>query len=739
MNQIQDVQVEALAPLMRGGLTVSEEQAAVVDSVIANPFTVVDAGAGAGKTRTTVAAAFELLLQRLEASLDQFVLITFTNKAADELRRRLETTLEDLEMAAGSSRPEQRRWQTCRERLAGAYVGTIHGFCREILQTFGYGAQIARLANIDYSPGMQYEAMEEVLTELLTAANPGPVISTCTPNWKLYDLERLINSIYAALRNRGLDPARVAQATNNQPEDVGKPYRAALANAVAELHKRYHQKKIEANRVDATDLVLFAAEVLESNDGPAVARNLGRRYRYLFIDESQDTDALQKRIVDQLQPYLDRVMVVGDAKQSIYGFRGAGLSLPDIAKEKGTDLLRLSISRRPTEQLLNAYNALFRSMAARYPELGQPLKPHEGTIQSTSKIPPLTFFDAGDRGDRAAGIDQTAYVIRRLLKNRIDTGTASRDVKPGDIALLFRKNEPLEQYLIGLRAKLGAEGIDVRRDSGERFYRRREVVAVYRLLRWILDYPSDIPLALALETPYLRHIELRDVSASILWYGRKQGHELTDRFESDFPEVAHHIRELRSGIRTDTVPQLLGRMDELLELRAWHQKHDDIEGEQTLERLREIARNLGQSEQALTVGAFATHLRHSILANADKPEGELPSQDLRPSYVRLMTVHAAKGLEFPIVVLPEVQAPVKSVGVSRFVVDEAKGLDLLVGKLRDKFKTESSDFWNRLQTDKYAMLVAADYQRSTYSFKLMAEPRRTLPQSTPAAQTSPVP
>src|SRR5919198_1174418 len=83
--------------LRRGGRPVSAEQAAVVDHVLTHRFTVADAGAGAGKTQTTVAAVFELLAQRPESSLDQFVLITFTNKAADELRRRLETALGDLE------------------------------------------------------------------------------------------------------------------------------------------------------------------------------------------------------------------------------------------------------------------------------------------------------------------------------------------------------------------------------------------------------------------------------------------------------------------------------------------------------------------------------------------------------------------------------------------------------------------------------------------------------------------
>jgi ATP-dependent exoDNAse (exonuclease V) beta subunit len=348
------------------------------DHGLTHPVTVVDAGAGSGKTRTTVAAVFELLARRPEATLDQFVLITFTNKAADELRRRLEDALAELQARAPDA-AGRRRWTRCRERLAGAYVGTIHGFCSQVLRAFGYGALFARLSDFDYSRGRLYESIEEVLTGVLLGPADNPLRRARCRDWRLYDLQRLIRDVYDAIRNRGLDPARVAAATARQAADEGQAFRAALAAAVAEVHSVYAQRKGAENKVDATDLLLHAAQVLEGPDGPAVARNLARRYRYLFVDEFQDTDALQKRILDRLQPRLAAVMVVGDAKQSIYGFRGAGLSLDELAAKKGVDVLRLSISRRPTEQLLRAYNALFASMsrpnaafgpARRYPELG---------------------------------------------------------------------------------------------------------------------------------------------------------------------------------------------------------------------------------------------------------------------------------------------------------------------------------------------------------------------------------
>jgi ATP-dependent exoDNAse (exonuclease V) beta subunit len=161
-------------PAVRDALTVSAEQAAVVDHVLASPLTVADAGAGAGKTRTTVATVFELMAQRPEASIGQFARITFTNKAADELTNRLAATLREVQAAATDT--DQRR--------------------------------------------------------------------------------------------------------------------------------RYADKKRDGRKLDSTDLLLRTEAVLRGPHWPAIIRKLTSRYRDLFVDEFQDTDPVQSRLVEPLQPQL---------------------------------------------------------------------------------------------------------------------------------------------------------------------------------------------------------------------------------------------------------------------------------------------------------------------------------------------------------------------------------------------------------------------------------------------------
>src|SRR5262249_38603304 len=161
---------------------------AVVRHVLANRLTVADAGAGAGKTQTTVAAVFELLAQRPEASIGQFALITFTNKAADELTSRLAKALGELEQAHDDPE-DRRRWSDAREQLGNAYVGTIHGFCRQILRTFGYGADVARLSDVDFAGGLLYEALEEALEETVLGTPGHPLRATLGGAWRLHNLQ----------------------------------------------------------------------------------------------------------------------------------------------------------------------------------------------------------------------------------------------------------------------------------------------------------------------------------------------------------------------------------------------------------------------------------------------------------------------------------------------------------------------------------------------------------------------
>jgi DNA helicase-2/ATP-dependent DNA helicase PcrA len=667
-----------MTTLQRGGLPVSNQQAAVVDHVVANPVTVVAAGAGAGKTHTTVAAALQLV-QAGDASIDQFALITFTNKAADELRARLEKELA-IRVLQASSEAERAVWQAQQELLSAAFVGTIHGFCSRILRGFGYAERIAREADVTTARFMRNQALLDAIEEELTA--PEATLNLEVLSEEAYVLRDQAAQLLDQLHNRGLDAEQVLARTEAQPDDTGKPYRVALARVVARAEQRYSEAKRQQQQLDAHDLLVRTAQLLTRPDGVQVVQRLTSRYRYVFVDEFQDTDATQKRILDALRDSLEALLVVGDRKQSIYAFRAADVSLlMRLAEECGVQVLPLSLSRRPTQELLTIQNALFDSMGDRYPELAEALDPPDEIRSGQGGLPPVRCVSAGGpRASREDRIRATAAQIRDALQGQVDAPGPEglRQVRPGDIAVLFRSNATMQDYAARLPGLLrGVTRVQV--DTGGQFFQKPEVVATYRMVRLALHYPDVAVLSQALRTAYLRDVDAAAQEAQFLQYGTQEGHALTDWFENNHANHARALANLRAAVRTDTVPQWLARLYEAFGIQGYYRDVlGDRQAAENLEKLREMARRLFGDEQALTLRQFAQWLQMAYLTDREEGEAQVGSEPSdSPPYVRLMTVHRAKGLEFPVVIIPEVQVALGSeYRDPSFLLLEDGGLDI---------------------------------------------------------------
>lgn len=655
----------------RGGLPVTPQQAAVVDSVLVQPVTVVGAGAGSGKTHTTLAAVLALI-EAGQASLDRFVLITFTDKAAGELRRRIEDALAERAAAAGAAR---QAWDEQRERMTAAYIGTIHGFCRFVLANYGYAEGVAREAVVSFAIQPRKNAFADAAEELLAQGND-PLLGGSV-NWLPYQLPRLGDHILSSILNRGLDPSEIRADTEAQPEDAGKPYRTALARYVEKAAELYKVWKADHHVLDGHDLLRRAVGLLSGPDGLAVVDRLSRRFGYLFVDEFQDTDGLQKTIVDILRSRM-RVLVVGDRKQSIYGFRGARSYLVELATETGVPVLPLNVSRRATPSLLGIQNTLFRTIGQRYPDLDEPLEPASRVAPSLITIPPLTLIQATAGSDMSARIAATAAHIRWLLGQQIpdpDLPNGKRSLEAGDIAVVVRSNYKLRHYETGLGQLLDPD-VRVRAIAGGLFYQRPEVVSTYRMLLLLLRHPEDAALAQALGTPYLRNVRANRLEQLAVQFGGGDGHPLTDQFETDYPDVAQALRRLRDAVARATVPELLADLYDAFDIFGYYHASGDGQAVENLEKLREVARGLFRNEQALTLRQFVATLRRKLLNQEE--EDEAPSDiaaSTRPPHVRLLTAHRSKGLEFPIVIVPEIQGAVRGSSLPEFLVVPGWGLE----------------------------------------------------------------
>ena len=267
--------------LIRGGLSVTKQQAQVIDQLLNNKISVVGAGAGSGKTHTTVAAVLEILERKL-ATLDQFILITFTNKAADELRERVEKELIKI-LTTVQDAQKRKYWREQQERLSSAFIGTIHSFCAQVLRTFGYEQRVARESKITLSRYQFTEAIQDVVEKY--AASQNPILLGEGLYWQEHDLRRLLTKILDYMQNHNIQAAEILKLTEHQPQEPGKAYRVAIAKLLKNTQQVYVQKKQKEQVLDSTDLLSKTAELLQGSEGSIIVNKLTQRYRYLFIDD----------------------------------------------------------------------------------------------------------------------------------------------------------------------------------------------------------------------------------------------------------------------------------------------------------------------------------------------------------------------------------------------------------------------------------------------------------------------
>jgi DNA helicase II / ATP-dependent DNA helicase PcrA len=656
------------APVQPGGRHLNPQQEEVVRHVREHGLTVVGAGAGSGKTFTMISAMLDLV-ESQTGTLDQFVLITFTNNAADHLRAEIEAAVDDL--ADDVNGVARALWRAQRERLASAYIGTIHGYCSQLLRTYGFSQRIARSASTTLSRTLQHQALIDEL-EIALLADQSEDNPLRDLDIREHEIRQQLQSLAGFCRSRGVDLDALYAATSGEgfeeAVDPWRPHRAAIAELLIRVDRRYSALKRGRGVVDANDLLLQTAALLTGELGEVVAGQIATRHRFIFIDEFQDTNPVQKKIMDALLPFVSKALVVGDTKQSIFGFLAAAPSmLRALAAEQKVGVLDLSLSKRPTSALLRTQNELFASIKERYELEGLLDSWEEQAPRAENYVAPLTYVE----GARSGQAERIANEIRRLV---------SQGVPEDAIAVLARTNRELAELEGALLDALRGDGIDVRRQGGDSLFEAREVIATYHFLRLVVDDQDDVVLYEALQTPYLRHLDATDaVAAQVAGEGTER--ILHEWFKTT--SEAALIERLRQRAIEEPLAQVLTRVyEETGLLRAYEVAGED-QAAANLQRLKEYARSLTRSDQALTVAAFTDHLQQAILQGFEEATPVVADASGTPNpHVRLLTIHAAKGLEFPYVIVPGLSRHLDATYFDpNYVIDERVGsprLDIAV-------------------------------------------------------------
>jgi ATP-dependent helicase/nuclease subunit A len=777
----------------------------------------VTAGPGSGKT-TVLVERYVHILREHSLAIDQIVAITFTNRAANEMRERLRSELNHMLRIASDE--ERRRWLHYKRTLDGAVITTIHGFCARMLREFPVEARVDPqfLLLDEHRAAMMLELIvEEVLSEFIS--NGHIEISRLTLGVGRSRLAAALAQLYREARGQGLSLEELALATarvhateadhaaalaelervmadflgvrrttkaamTNQAEVVSawaaaqkllktipahetladfcrlvenfrthrpqarspvaehvkaldllvweknlqgrvpqvcldlfaRQYALEMINLLMRVDQRLNEEKQKISALDFDDLELRTLLLVER---PEVIARTSERYRFFLVDEFQDTNQVQRVLLERLALSKGRrpanLFIVGDRKQSIYGFRGADV---DVFRQMTSTLLAaggdekpLQLNFRSQPPLIAFFNYLFARLfqvpedvpSSEYKNLDQ-----LGYVKHEKSDAKRELRDAGPlveflvstkpsleddpRAEQDSRVLDAQQVARRILTL---TRATSPPVKYSDIALLFRAMTQVQIYeSVFRRANIPYQTV-----LGRGFYEREEITDLIQLLRFLDNKTDEIALAAVLRSPLcgisdnallalrcaplLAEVEtsdpLRGFSATRLLYTAlhrhheiafisAEEHELLDR-------AARLISQLVDRRHHYSIHDLLRfAVAESEYLAVTAANFDGAQRLANVERLFTLAARFESSGTHL-IRDFVRYVEEFEAIGSRESEGQI---DQAADAVRLMTIHQAKGLEFPVVIIPDLQRLSRVATDTWVLLDRHHGLTLKV-------------------------------------------------------------
>ena len=543
------------------------------------------AGAGSGKTKVLTVRIAHLLAQGVNPY--EILAITFTNKAAKEMKSRVEGLVGDV---------ANRIW-----------LSTFHSFCAKFLRFelnnfLGYNSNFTIYDTSD---------SQAVIKAALKALNLDD---------KYYPVGAMIGAISDA-KNKLLFAS-----------DFRKQARDFYQQKVADVYEYYERELRKNNALDFDDLLLVAVKLLQSNE--AVLDKYSKRFRYVMIDEYQDTNHAQYLLAKLLAAHWKNIAVVGDADQSIYAWRGADIqNILDFEKDyPNCTSIKLEQNYRSTKIILDAANAVIENNEGR---------PKKNLWTDKTEGAKIQHFTAQSEHEEAAFIGDT------IAKKHDIHG-----VPYGDMAILYRTNAQsrvLEEALIKRALPYTMVG-------GTKFYDRKEIKDVLAYLRVLYNPFDDLSLLRIINVPK-RSIGATTV-AKLQDYARANGTSLfmtltqlhlVDTIKGKTKEKLEEfgiliftlVAEMEDKSVLDILEAILDRTGYLAQLEESTDPQDQARAE-NIGELLSVAKDFQDTNPTGTVEDF---LEQVALVN------DVDSFEQEESKVTLMTLHAAKGLEFPIVFL----------------------------------------------------------------------------------------
>ena len=600
------------------GMNPQQEQAVVHSG---GPLLIV-AGAGSGKTRV-LSHRIAYLLATGQAHPGQILAITFTNKAAAEMRERIEALIGDV--------------------AKSMWISTFHSSCVRILR------REAKTIGLNTNFSI-YDSADSL--RLITLVSKGLDLDP-----KKFAPKAIMHKI-SALKNELIDEEENSASTN---------FNGPFAAAVAEVYKGYTQRLRQANAMDFDDLI--AQTVYMFRAFPGVADYYRRRFRHVLVDEYQDTNHAQYALVKEIvgtdaggvggagghdaYGVVDpaELTVVGDSDQSIYAFRGADIrNIVEFEQDyPSAGTIKLEQNYRSTQNILSAANAVI----SRNPNRRE-----------------KRLWTAEGDGEKIIGyVAESEHDEARFIAKEIDRLQDQTDIRPGDIAIFYRTNaqsRAIEDILVRV-------GLPYRVVGGTRFYERKEIKDALAYLRALVNPDDDVNLRRILNEPkrgigdraegaVAALAERERISFSAALSRAEEAPGIASRSLNAVNTFAKMMADLGEVAATASPATALEAVLEQTGYLVALRNSTDPQDESRVENLAEllaVVREFGADHPEGTLGEFLEQV--SLVADADQipdaPGGSeaeaaaAVAEAKRLGVVTLMTLHTAKGLEFPVVFL----------------------------------------------------------------------------------------
>lgn len=567
------------------------------------------AGAGSGKTKVLTHKIAYLMAEKGIKPWD-ILAITFTNKAANEMKSRVETLVGDI--------------------AKDMWIGTFHSICVRILRK-----QIDRIGFDTSFIIFDTSDQKTLMKQIIKAQNLDD---------KLYSDKSVLYEISNA-KNDMLEPDKY----------IAKVKGDFRKEKIAELYEIYQKRLKENNAIDFDDIINFTIKILLDN--PDLLEYYSNKFKYVLVDEYQDTNKAQFTLVTLLASKYGNITVVGDNDQGIYSFRGADITnILNFEKDfPGTKIIKLEQNYRCTQNILNIANEVIKNNETKYEK-------KLWTSNEKGNIPKVF------RGDNE--YDEANYIVRQ-----INTLKMEEYYKYSDFAVLYRMNSQSRSIEDVLRR----EDIPYKIVGGLKFYERKEIKDAIAYLRLIQNTSDNLSLTRIINEPKrgvgktsLDNIDMIAANSGVSMYEVIKNADTygLNRVFANTREFINTIEELKSKKDDIKVSELIKLTLNQTGYTKALELENTVEAESRLQNLDEFLTVAIEFEEESADNSLSEFLEGITLSS------DLDGMEESEDSVTLMTLHSAKGLEFPVVFLVGMEEGIfpgyKSIGEPKELEEERR-------------------------------------------------------------------